>query len=78
MLATCEWSEEAKELRSDVWAKVGSGQQRQPLKECVVIKAAAAVAQRLATLSCPEPPTATECCRNREQGSPADERSEIV
>ena len=78
MLATCEWSEEAKELPSDVLAKVGIGQQRQPLKECVVIKAAAAVAQRLATLSCPEPPTATECCRNRAQGSPADERSEIV
>ena len=35
MLATCECSEEAKELPSDVWAKVGIGQQRQPLKECV-------------------------------------------
>ena len=78
MLATCECSEEAKELPSDVWAKVGIGQQRQPLKECVATKAAAAVAQRLATLSCPEPPTVTECCRNRAQGKPADERSEIV
>ena len=37
--------------------KGGIGQQRQPLKECVATKAAAAVAQRLATLSCSDAPT---------------------
>ena len=45
MLATCEWSEEAKELPSDVWAKVGIGQQRQPLKECVAKRKRCAAAE---------------------------------
>ena len=35
LLATCEWSEEVKDLPNEVWAKGGIGQQRQPLKECV-------------------------------------------
>ena len=60
----------------EVMAKGGFGQQRKPLKECVETKAA--VSQRLSTLSCSEEPTATQCCLNREQHNPADERSEIV
>ena len=43
-------------LKSTLY-KGGIGQQRQPLKECVATKAAAAVAQRLATLSCSDAPT---------------------